>query len=138
MGTVSVLALLVSRADKQCLKNIFSHTNWKLQFASSMPEAQTILRDDTLGVIISDCQLPDGKYWTDVLHTAEKLSVPPLLIVADRSPDTLAEVVNIGGYDVLVKPFDFAEVVRVVGAAWLARKRKAEAEYVPVGSFVAH
>ena len=138
MGTVSVLALLDSRVDKQCLKNIFSHTNWKLQFASSMPEAQTLLRQDTWGVIISDCQLSDGKYWTHALHTAQKLSVPPLLIVADRSPDTLAEVLNLGGYDVLVKPFDFAEVIRIVGAAWLAWKRKTEAAYSPVSSFVAH
>jgi hypothetical protein len=29
-----------------------------------------------------------------------------------------AEVLNLGGYDVLLKPFDRAEVVRVAGMAW--------------------
>jgi len=127
MGTVSVLALLPSRADQQCLRNIFSHSNWKLQIASGLPEAQPFLRDDTVGVVITDCHLSAGEYWTDVLQTAEQRAVPPLLIVADRSPNAVAEVLNMGGYDVLAKPFNLTEVVRIVGAAWLAWKHKAEA-----------
>jgi len=127
MATVSVLALLESRGDRQCLNHIFSHSNWDLHFASSLQELQSFLREHTLGVIITDCYLSGKGYWTDVLHFIEELAVPPLLIVADRSPNVLAEVVNLGGYDFLAKPFDFTEVIRTVGAAWLTWKQKAEA-----------
>jgi DNA-binding response OmpR family regulator len=45
---------------------------------------------------------------------------PPLLLVVSKHADEnlWAEVLNLGGYDVLLKPFERAEVVRVVGMAW--------------------
>jgi DNA-binding NtrC family response regulator len=126
MATVSVLALLQSHGDRQCLSHIFSHSNWDLHFASSLSEVQSFLRDATVGVIITDCRLSGGAYWTDDLHFIQKLAVPPLLIVADRSPNVFAEVVNLGGYDFITKPFDFTEVIRIIGAAWLTWKQKTE------------
>jgi DNA-binding response OmpR family regulator len=44
---------------------------------------------------------------------------PPDLIVASRLADEYlwAEVLNLGGYDVLAKPFNAEEVRRVVGLA---------------------
>lgn len=132
MATVSVLALLESAGDRQFLKNIFSHSNWDLHLASSVHEAQSFLRSHTPGVIITDCRFSGGERWTDVLRLIEQLAVPPLLIVADRSANVLAEVVNLGGYDFLAKPFDFTEVVRTIGAAWLTWRRKAEAACVAI------
>jgi len=35
-----------------------------------------------------------------------------------------AEVLNLGGYNVLAKPFDSREVFRVVGNAWLHWKNR--------------
>jgi DNA-binding response OmpR family regulator len=48
------------------------------------------------------------------------LSVPPLIIVTDRhaNDDLWVDVLNRGGYDVLVKPFQEDEVARVVTAAF--------------------
>jgi len=44
---------------------------------------------------------------------------PPQLVVASRTADDRlwAEVLNIGGYDVLAQPFDSDEVSRVIAAA---------------------
>jgi hypothetical protein len=41
-------------------------------------------------------------------------------VVASRHADEnlWGEVLNLGGYDVLIKPFDCSEVTRVVGMAW--------------------
>jgi len=46
-------------------------------------------------------------------------AAPPLLIVASRLADERlwAEVLNLGGYDVLLKPFEPAELRRVIGNA---------------------
>jgi len=69
--------------------------------------------------VICERDLPDGN-WKDVHNCAESVSNPPLLLVVSRQADEnlWAEVLNLGGYDVLMKPFDRAEVTRVVGMAW--------------------
>jgi len=63
--------------------------------------------------------LPDGT-WKDILRTAETQSQAPLVLVVSRHADDRlwAEVLNLGGYDLLLKPFDRSEVTRVVGMAW--------------------
>jgi DNA-binding response OmpR family regulator len=50
----------------------------------------------------------------------------PLLIVTSRSADDAlwAEVLNLGGYNVLAKPFDSREVFHVVANAWLHWKNQ--------------
>ena len=45
---------------------------------------------------------------------------PPLLIVTSRLADERlwAEALNLGAWDVLAKPFDADEVIRIVSIAW--------------------
>lgn len=54
-----------------------------------------------------------------ILRHAQAQSQPPKLIVASRLADERlwAEVLNLGGYDLLVKPFVADEVQRVVSLA---------------------
>ena len=56
------------------------------------------------------------------------MSIPPQLIVADRLADDAlwAEVLNLGGYDLLMTPFEPEEVWRVVSMAWDFREREVE------------
>jgi DNA-binding response OmpR family regulator len=60
--------------------------------------------------------------WKDVLEQVTILPDPPPLIVASRLADERlwAETLNLGAFDVLAKPFDRTEAIRVVGAAWRA------------------
>ena len=44
---------------------------------------------------------------------------PNVIVTAAISDEALwAEVLNLGGYDVLAQPFDSIEVSRVVSSAW--------------------
>jgi DNA-binding response OmpR family regulator len=45
---------------------------------------------------------------------------PPLLILSSRLPDERiwSEALNLGAYDILAKPYDPAEVIRIVSLAW--------------------
>lgn len=54
-----------------------------------------------------------------MLATCESLPNSPRLLVVSRYADERlwAEVLNLGGYDVLLKPFEPMEVTRVVAAA---------------------
>jgi DNA-binding response OmpR family regulator len=65
--------------------------------------------------------LPPGS-WKDVLEQVAILPDPPSLIVTSQLADERlwAEALNLGAFDVLAKPFDSAEAMRVVGAAWRA------------------
>jgi len=47
---------------------------------------------------------------------------PPPLIVTSRLADERlwAEVLNLGAFDVIAKPFDRMETMRVISAAWRA------------------
>ena len=71
--------------------------------------------------------LPDGD-WKLVLNGFDSLPMPPNLIVTARvaNDELWAEVLNLGGYDVLAQPFDTQEVYRVVFLAWHARKRRVQ------------
>jgi DNA-binding response OmpR family regulator len=62
--------------------------------------------------------LPDGS-WLDVLRAAQALTKAPNLIVTSRLADTAlwAEVLHLGGHDVLGQPFQAEEVMWVVRSA---------------------
>jgi DNA-binding response OmpR family regulator len=73
-------------------------------------------------VILCDSDLPDGN-WKDVLEMAASLHDPPPVIVTSRLADEYlwAEVLNLGGYDVLSKPLDARELERTLRLAWERR-----------------
>ena len=66
--------------------------------------------------------------WRDMLERIGRLPQPPFLIVTSRLADghLWAEALNLGAYDVLAKPFDRNEVVRIVSLAWLHWKDQCE------------
>ena len=117
---VTVLAVSDSDVDHGCLDQIFRHSKWRMLSAHSCREALEILESTRIPVVVCEGALPDGS-WKSLLNRFAQWSDEPLLIVTSRQADEhlWAEVLNLGGYDVLAKPFDRAEVVRVIGAAWL-------------------
>jgi DNA-binding response OmpR family regulator len=70
-------------------------------------------------VVVCERDLPDGS-WKDVLDLTLALCNRPPVIVTSRLADEClwAEVLNLGGYDVLAKPLDEREVYRAVQLAW--------------------
>jgi hypothetical protein len=117
--TVRVLALLPTRDDQASLNEIFGHSNWNLQFVGGLGQARVMIDDLVPGVVISDCRLPDG-CWQDVLYDLQRRKLEPPLIVTSRLADEglWREVLNLGGYDVLARPFQAQDVFRSVSLAW--------------------
>jgi DNA-binding NtrC family response regulator len=114
-----LLAVSPHSKDHLALKQTFRATNWALREARTYREALMILCQDRMPVVICECSLPDGN-WEDVLGQTADLPDAPRLIVTSPEPDARlwAEVLNMGGYDVLATPFDQNEVIRVVSGAW--------------------
>lgn len=122
---VTVLCISAHDSDHHSLGHLFSRTKWTLLEARSREEALRLLRAMPVPVVVCDCTLPDG-CWKDVIEEAAAFPNPPVVIVTSRLADDRlwSEVMNLGGYDVLEKPFNQSELVRVVSLAWLAWKNQ--------------
>ncbi len=126
---VSVLAVTDSQHELAGLGEIFDRSNWKMYAVRFCSEALNFLRNNRVPVVVCARDLPDG-VWTDLLSHLDNIPDPPVLIVTSRQADEAlwAEVLNLGGYDVLPQPFEKSEVVRVISLAWLhwkSQKRQA-------------
>jgi hypothetical protein len=73
-----------------------------------------MLRDQSVPVLLCERDHADGN-WEDLLTATAKLPAPPNLIVFSRLADESlwAMVLNLGGFDVLITPFEPEEVLRV-------------------------
>ena len=105
--------------DHITLGHIFSHSNWQLHSVHNLGDACEALRRERVAVAICEQDLPDGN-WKHLLAELIRCELPPVLVVTSRSADDClwAEVLNLGGCDVLAKPFDAKEVVWAVSMAW--------------------
>ncbi len=124
---VTVLAISPNQEDHQFLANIFSHTNWQLRSAHTWKDALAMLNRQRIPILVCESELLDAT-WREVLAELNHLPERPVLIVASRLADEAfwAEVLNLGAYDVLMKPFDATEVFRVVSLAWLSWRNERE------------
>jgi len=116
---VDILLVSPAEADYTSLGHILDRSGWKLYWALNCREASGLLQQHSIGVVITAGELPDGN-WKSLLEAVTRLPISPSLIVASRLADEClwAEVLNLGGYDVLLTPFEPAEVFRVGSAAW--------------------
>ncbi len=116
---ISVLSISPIEEDHASLHTIFRHCKWVLFTADHLVAAWSYLRQHDISVSVCECDLRPGK-WTDVFDHIKDVLHPPSLIVTSRLADERlwAEALNWGCWDVLAKPFDRTEVLRVVRAAW--------------------
>lgn len=109
------------------LRAILSSSDWRVRTTDSAFGIRSLLDSDISPVVLSDSELPDGP-WQAILTSLGKFSNPPRLIVCSVTADDRlwAEVLNMGAYDLLAKPFDRGEVTRVVELAWYDWMRASE------------
>ena len=124
-ATILVIGPLDSR--RRALRNILTPPQWEVREAATYGEAIAILDDRSIEVAICDTEIEDGN-WQVLLANLQNRANPPNLIVSSRLADERlwAEVLNLGGYDVLVQPFDRGEVLRVARMAWVAWRQKCQ------------
>ena len=99
--------------------SIFDRFAWPRRHVRSCQEVFLQVWARAPRVVVCERDLPDGD-WKDVLAIALSLPVPPPVIVTSRLADDYlwAEVLNLGGYDVLAKPLDAEELRRTMNLAW--------------------
>jgi DNA-binding response OmpR family regulator len=123
------IILVVGGSENQlgnCLQEVFRfrhalfrYFNWSMRQLQTCQQALAFLRQNPLPLVISWCEMPDGN-WKDLLRQLLLLNKPPLLAVSYQPTGRCfwSEVISLGGYDVLVKPFSAPDVFRLVSLAW--------------------
>ena len=116
--SVSVLAIGEFGSDRMLLHDVVRRAGWRLLEASDRRRALRFLERMPVHVVLAESDLPNWD-WKKVLHDLRRLAQPPQLVVTSRTADDYlwAEVLNIGGYDVLPQPLERDELERVVAAA---------------------
>ena len=114
----AILICSPAAEDHADVCDLLAETGWEVYHARNCREALRYFCKDGLEVILCEARLPDGT-WKDVLSYLAEMMNPPALIVASRVADEQlwAEVLHLGGQDVLAKPFEGREVRHAVANA---------------------
>jgi DNA-binding NtrC family response regulator len=121
---VSILLIGCPDAAVSAIGGILTSPDWEIRPARVWIEAEAILDASDIGVVICHAEVEDGS-WREVLGNLQARRDPPNLIVSSRMADERlwTEVLNLGGYDLLMQPFERSEVLRVAQLAWMAWMR---------------
>jgi len=125
--TIAVLSVSSAEEDHFLLQDIFSTPRrtlypdlaFTMTARSTISAAKSVLQQGRIAIVICEHDLASGS-WKELLDFAERLPAPPPVIVTSRGADERmwAEVLNLGGYHVLARPFNNEEVIRTVTSAW--------------------
>lgn len=127
-GTITILSLSAVDSDHAVLAQTFHdssltlYPNCRLALEPSPTLESTIatLRSHRIPIVVCDRDdQPDA--WRELLEVTRDLPAPPCLIVTSRNADDRlwAELLHHGVFDLIAKPFDTSEVVRIVHSAWI-------------------
>ena len=100
------------------VERIVAPSHWTVLRASGCRQARSVLKLHKVAVVLCDQTLPDGS-WREVLRDVAGVANAPVLVVASALADEAlwAEVLNLGAYDLLSKPFRADEVLRTISLA---------------------
>lgn len=117
--TPSLLVVSPYSEDGPCLQSILGDRGWTIYSETGPATAVRLLRRVRIPIVLCERDLA-SENWIPVFEQSRETANPPLMIVASRTADNYlwAEVLNLGGFDVLAKPFSRDEVRRVLDHAW--------------------
>lgn len=130
---IQVLSVGLVPQDHASLQDILSLNSrlsasdfhWHVESCGTVPGALAAIQNNRVPVVLCEREF-SSQSWRQLLEPLNQLSDPPCLIVTSRMADEYlwAEALNLGAYDVLARPFDPVEVVRVFSSAWLHRTHR--------------
>ena len=125
---VTILSVSAAAEDHESLRRVLRPAaaaycpglTWIVDSHPTLASVLPALRRVRTPLVLCDSNLESGS-WRELLRQLESLPDPPFVIVTSLQADDRlwAEALNLGAYDVLAKPFDRTEVIRVLSVAWL-------------------
>jgi DNA-binding response OmpR family regulator len=131
---IPVLLISTDRSDASIVCSVLEASPVQVTVVRCYREAVTAMGRDSFALVLCDEHLPDGS-WKDVLGRIAVFTEPPRLIViaSDPTESLYAEILNLGGWELLVRPIRVEEVLRIVdvGCGKFAGSRRPAARAVP-------
>ena len=117
----SILLVGGAGTDFDNLARILTASGWQLRHAADGVDAARLSSEQSFPVVICERDLPDGD-WRALQAGLRNLEHPPLLVLtlAWGDEEAWVEALNLGAFDALARPFERAEVLRVLSMAMLA------------------
>ena len=123
--TVSVLVVGACSEDLAWFEVVLQERGWRVRCARSISDAVAFIRAQRAVVVVCEPTLPDGDWKQLLSHLIDESRPSALIVFSHLADDGMwSEVLHLGGYDVLPKPFDKDELFRTVTLAWEHCKRK--------------
>lgn len=117
---IPLLLISSCRNDQATLRAILTQPAFRLRLARNLEQAAPLIASGKYPVVLVECTI--GHHcWKDAWKLIQNSSLypPPRLLVAAPDDERLwAEIINLGAFDLLVKPFHQEEVRWVVTDAW--------------------
>lgn len=111
LPTLKLLSISPNAEDHETLRHIVTDFNCSVFPAETLYEALNKLASKRFAVILCEEILEDGT-WKDIL---DQPGGPPVVVTSRLADERLwCEVLNLGGYDVLAKPFSNREVLHLL------------------------
>ena len=119
----TIVAAFRRDESRRELEKVLDPCGWKVVWSGTCAAAIQAVQRRAAPIVISGRTFPDGE-WRDIWSRLRSRSRPPMFILASRLADEAlwAEVLNLGGYDLLLRPFRAEEVVRALHGALMAWK----------------
>jgi two-component system, NtrC family, nitrogen regulation response regulator GlnG len=127
-------ALAVALEEDGCiqeLKEALKKQQIEIYSAESCQEVARLLDQTHPELVFTGKLLSDGT-WRDVIHLAEKVSVPTNVIVVSKHNDTrfYLSAMDYGAFDFILPPFEEDAVAHVVQAASKSVRRRRESQAI--------
>ncbi len=114
----TLLTVGLSNEETASLSGLLIVRGWEIRTAENCIQVLLRLRERRYHAVICETSLQDGD-WMDVLDELWSCTTPTPLIVISPFADAhlWAEVLHVGGHDVLPFPFEAGELIRVLERA---------------------
>ena len=118
---LTALVMTPFRSDRTALEGIFKKAAWGIRTADGLPEAIALLNSQAIPIVVFDRDFP-GLDWREAVQQLATGPSPRCVILASFVADDYLweEVIHLGGYDVLPKPFRESEVIHTIEFAFAA------------------
>ena len=127
-GMIAVLSLSPSENDQEVLARAFRSSSLTLypncrltlQPRPTLASTLAVLGTHRIPIVLCDDDaFPEA--WREILRECKLLPAPPCVIVTSRlASDRLwMELLSEGAFDLLSKPFDPSDVMRIIHSAWV-------------------
>ncbi len=123
----SPATILIIEDDQElarAVENVLQREGYTVEIAPSADTGLARAREIPVNVVLTDLQLPgvdgiDEKAGLDLIHKLHAVNpqLPIIVMTAHHTTETAIEATQLGAYDYLLKPFDFASLLELVAKA---------------------